>query len=274
MRMAKQVEPILKKRRWKVQNLREFFPKNPNLLGTNYGRVITISIRLRPNSNKDEFLPYEECMGTLLHELTHIVHSDHNDLFNALLKDLEEEFFRLIYKELGMGQLHPNLENITIGTFAPFSGKSYRLGGTESNVGSLKWKVYFAAQSRQNGNTICGTQSNGGNISLIEEDDSPSSLEELQDNSHDSEDDLQIISIVKKSSTSNQPNSHNVLSLENEWECKMCTFKNSSQYLQCEICCNTKPIDKSQLQTHWTCKSCTFLNLIDSKKCEICQSSF
>jgi hypothetical protein len=173
-----------------------------------------------------------------------------------------------------MGQLHPNLESITIGSFTPFSGKSYRLGGVESNARSLKWKVYFAAQSRQNTNTICGTQSNCGNISLIEEDDSPNSLEEHQDNTYDSEDDIQIISIVKKLPTSNQQNNHNISSLENEWECIMCTFKNSSQYLQCEVCSNTKPIDKLQLQTHWTCKSCTFLNPINSKKCEICQLSF
>ncbi|ORX91224.1 WLM-domain-containing protein, partial [Basidiobolus meristosporus CBS 931.73] len=98
--MASQVKPIMKKRGWSVGTLREFFPKNPNLLeyllgsvllglNKNYGQEICI--RLRPASNDSKFLPYESLLGTLLHELTHIVRGPHDQQFYKLLDELTTE---------------------------------------------------------------------------------------------------------------------------------------------------------------------------------------
>lgn len=41
----------------------------------------------------DSFLPEDDVVYTMLHELTHNVHGPHDDKFNALLKDLEQEWF-------------------------------------------------------------------------------------------------------------------------------------------------------------------------------------
>ena len=67
-RMASLVKPIMRKRGWTVQTLREFFPGNPMLLGLNVNRGKEIKIRLRPASNKKTFFPEHDLIGTLLHE--------------------------------------------------------------------------------------------------------------------------------------------------------------------------------------------------------------
>ncbi|RKP14250.1 WLM domain-containing protein, partial [Piptocephalis cylindrospora] len=84
-RAAEQVRPVMEKRGWKVRRLVEFFPKNGNLLGVNVNHGQEIRLRLRPSRAPTTFLPYEDILGTLLHELTHIVHGPHNAAFHALL---------------------------------------------------------------------------------------------------------------------------------------------------------------------------------------------
>ena len=64
-----QVQPIMQKRGWKVGKVVEFFPSNGGLLGLNVNGGQVIKIRLRPSSNKGSFLPYNDVLGTLLHEL-------------------------------------------------------------------------------------------------------------------------------------------------------------------------------------------------------------
>jgi len=100
-----QVLPIMRKRKWRVGRVSEFFPSNANLLvcaafslrgslgeqltqtdslrmrwtrraladqGLNINRGQEIRIRLRPANRETEFLPFESLVGTMLHELTHI----------------------------------------------------------------------------------------------------------------------------------------------------------------------------------------------------------
>ena len=66
--LASLVKPIMSKRGWKVKRLKEFFPKNPSLLGLNINRGSEIRIRLRPASDKTVFLDCNDLIGTLLHE--------------------------------------------------------------------------------------------------------------------------------------------------------------------------------------------------------------
>jgi hypothetical protein len=77
--VAKQVQPIMRRRRWRVPVLSEFAPKNPNLLGLNVNRGAEVKIRLRPAraalpGDEARFYPYNHVLGTMLHELVHIVH--------------------------------------------------------------------------------------------------------------------------------------------------------------------------------------------------------
>lgn len=96
-RIAREVEPIMRKRRWRVTSLQEFMPRSPNLLGININRSV-IKIRgacrtpqafvrhvyltsvlsccrdpVRNKSSPSTIFPYEHLMGTMLHELTHMV---------------------------------------------------------------------------------------------------------------------------------------------------------------------------------------------------------
>jgi hypothetical protein len=67
-RLASAVMPIMRKRGWKVGTLSEFYPENPGLLGLNVNRGQQIMVRLRSPHNALQFLRFEHCLDTLLHE--------------------------------------------------------------------------------------------------------------------------------------------------------------------------------------------------------------
>lgn len=67
-RIGTLVRPIMKARGWTVKTLREFYPTNPSLLGVNVNKGLEIRIRLRPASNKNSFLEFNDLIGTMLHE--------------------------------------------------------------------------------------------------------------------------------------------------------------------------------------------------------------
>lgn len=97
-RVAAHVRPIMATRNFHVKTLAEFYPTQTNLLGTNYGKGIKISLRLRPHYNDSEFLPFEDILGTMLHELTHNTFGPHDAKFYALLDDLNIEYDKLVSK--------------------------------------------------------------------------------------------------------------------------------------------------------------------------------
>eukprot|EP00897_Mesotaenium_endlicherianum_P001197 jgi/Mesen1/11078/ME000099S10515 len=89
---AKQVQPIMRKRQWKVHLLSEFSPKNPGLLGLNVNGGQEVRIRLRRHGRDGDFFPYDHILGTLLHELTHNRHGPHDARFYKLLDEITEGF--------------------------------------------------------------------------------------------------------------------------------------------------------------------------------------
>jgi DNA-dependent metalloprotease WSS1 len=97
-RLIAQVTPIMKKRKWTVGCVREFFPKDRNLLGLNINHGSEIRIRLRSPSSPDSFLVYEDLLGTLLHELVHNDVGPHNSAFYRILDKLKYEAATLITK--------------------------------------------------------------------------------------------------------------------------------------------------------------------------------
>ncbi|SOV79684.1 metallopeptidase, putative [Plasmodium reichenowi] len=101
-RAAEQVLPIMKKRRFRVELLSEFLPKNPNLLGLNIVKKSEIKIRLRKTKG-GEIFHFNDIMGTLLHELVHIVHSRHDKSFYELLDKITWEYNELyVYNKKGI----------------------------------------------------------------------------------------------------------------------------------------------------------------------------
>jgi hypothetical protein len=79
------------KRHWRVGLLTEFMPTTPELLGLNINHGQEIRIRLRHFHARDAFMEFEEVLGTLLHELVHIVHGPHDAKFYALLDEIRTE---------------------------------------------------------------------------------------------------------------------------------------------------------------------------------------
>ena len=71
----------MKARSWKVGLLAEFFPQNQNLLGININWGQTIKVRMRPHFDNTKFLEFDDIMGTMLHELAHIIHGRNEKIF-------------------------------------------------------------------------------------------------------------------------------------------------------------------------------------------------
>lgn len=97
-KLASIVKPIMRKHTWHVRVLAEFLPPEQNLLGLNINKGYKILIRLRYHHNADLFLPLEECVDTMLHELTHNVWGDHDSNFYRLWEELRDEHEVLVRK--------------------------------------------------------------------------------------------------------------------------------------------------------------------------------
>ncbi|KAI1768169.1 WLM-domain-containing protein [Hypoxylon sp. FL1150] len=97
-KVASLVKPIMRARGFKVGQLTEFYPEQHNLLGLNVGHGQKICLRLRYPGDRNQFLPIEQVVDTMLHELSHNVIGPHNDKFHALWNQLREEHEALIMK--------------------------------------------------------------------------------------------------------------------------------------------------------------------------------
>ncbi|PGG96808.1 hypothetical protein AJ80_09780 [Polytolypa hystricis UAMH7299] len=97
-KVASLVKPIMRQRGWRVGTLCEFYPKQRNLLGLNINRGEKICLRLRYPSDERQFLPLNEVVDTMLHELCHNVHGPHNQEFHALWNQLRDEHMELTLK--------------------------------------------------------------------------------------------------------------------------------------------------------------------------------
>lgn len=67
-KVASLVKPIMRQRCWRVGTLCEFYPKERNLLGLNINKGQKICLRLRYPSDKNQFIPIEQVVDTMLHE--------------------------------------------------------------------------------------------------------------------------------------------------------------------------------------------------------------
>lgn len=137
LNIAKQVQPIMRKRKWRVMLLSEFYPRNPSLLGLNIGAGQEIRIRLRKPGREWEFLPYEALVGTMLHELTHNEHGPHDAKFYKLLDEITKECEDLMAKGIS-------------GTGQGFDAPGKRLGGYVHNPPSsnMRQSALTAAEKR------------------------------------------------------------------------------------------------------------------------------
>lgn len=85
------VQPIMRRHNYRVHKVMEFLPKSRDLLGLNVGHGLKICLRLRFHHDPTSFLPFNEVLGTMLHELCHNTHGPHNSAFHKLLDELNTE---------------------------------------------------------------------------------------------------------------------------------------------------------------------------------------
>jgi hypothetical protein len=60
------------------------------LLGLNVNRGAEVKLRLRPDGRDHEFIPYEEVLDTMLHELAHNARGPHDAQFYKLWDELRK----------------------------------------------------------------------------------------------------------------------------------------------------------------------------------------
>jgi hypothetical protein len=145
LQAASQVQPIMRKRQWRVPLLSEFMPRNPNLLGLNVNRGQEIKIRLRPHHSPNAFFPFDHILGTMLHELVHIVHGPHNANFYKLLEELTAECEELMAKGIsGTGQ---GFDAASVGRLGSYSfipqhnPADHKMKDYVRKVGHLTWCI-------------------------------------------------------------------------------------------------------------------------------------
>lgn len=97
-KVASLVKPLMRQRGWRVFVLAEFWPDEKNILGLNHNHGEKICLRLRYPYDERQFLPMEDVVDTMLHELAHIVHGPHDAQFHALWNQLREEHEQLTRK--------------------------------------------------------------------------------------------------------------------------------------------------------------------------------
>ncbi|KAF2099370.1 WLM-domain-containing protein [Rhizodiscina lignyota] len=130
-KMASFVKPIMRKRGWRVGVLQEFLPDDPRLYGLNENHGERILVRLRHAADPRQFMPYEACMDTLLHELCHIKRGPHDEIFHALWNELRDEAERQLMRGF---------------TGEGFMGKGQALGGRRMPYEEMQRQARAQAQ--------------------------------------------------------------------------------------------------------------------------------
>ncbi|KAJ6008944.1 hypothetical protein N7499_001009 [Penicillium canescens] len=133
-KVASLVKPIMRQRAWRVGALCEFYPQQRNLLGLNVNSGQKICLRLRYPSDHRQFLPIEEVVDTMLHELCHNVIGPHNQQFHALWNQLRDEHEELIRKGY---------------TGEGFLSQGKRLGGQRIPLDEARRQARAAAEQRK-----------------------------------------------------------------------------------------------------------------------------
>ena len=133
-RVASLVKPLMRQRGWRVYILAEFWPNEKNLLGLNHNHGEKICLRLRYPHDERQFLPMEDVVDTMLHELAHIAHGPHDAKFHALWNQLREEHEQLVRKGY---------------TGEGFLSEGKQLGGRRIPIDEARRRARAAAEQRR-----------------------------------------------------------------------------------------------------------------------------
>jgi len=273
-------------------------------LGLNVGKGIEVKLRLRRDGSDLDFIPYEEVLDTMLHELCHNERGPHDAQFYKLWDELRKECDELVSKGI-------------TGTGQGFDGTGRRLGGftVYPPPPSLRQATAAAAQKRARNGALLpsGPTKLGGNnyiMSVLSPVQAAAMAAErrmhddLWCGSHDQSgiDDSDDVILEEppnltardgkttKGSCSNpiaEPSTSSGIHTaprdgsssfrttsdagdDSKWECGACTLLNQPLAPICEVCGTAKPkIAKAKYAT-WSCKFCTLENSTKLDKCSAC----
>ncbi|KAJ1983183.1 hypothetical protein H4R34_001428 [Dimargaris verticillata] len=95
------IQQIMTKYQWQVRLLQELCPiEHSHILGYNQNQGLVIAVRLRTD-DLTGFRHYESVREVLLHELAHMVHSNHGPDFHALNRQLNKDVTTLDWTARG-----------------------------------------------------------------------------------------------------------------------------------------------------------------------------
>ena len=121
------IKLIMKNREWRVTRLIELHPNEKTILGYNQNKGQIIALRLRLD-DLSGFRDYSSIIKVMLHELAHMIFSEHDQHFHALDRLLNQEYARYSKKHI-MGEHSKGFgsENYISGIV----GDTQKLGGRE-----------------------------------------------------------------------------------------------------------------------------------------------
>ncbi|CAM9783955.1 unnamed protein product [Chrysoparadoxa australica] len=153
---------VLEKHKWTVGCLAEMYPEGKVgisdvcVMGLNQNHGAKILLRLRTDDLRG-FRKILSIRKVLFHELAHNVHSDHDDNFYKLMRQVEREVNEMDWTQQGGKQLtahhsaHRGAGEISSGGYVlvkqSFEGKSARLGGDSSELTQMFSAAELAAQA-------------------------------------------------------------------------------------------------------------------------------
>ncbi|CAI9264890.1 unnamed protein product [Lactuca saligna] len=259
-KIAKQVQPIMHKHKWRVKVLSEMCPKNPRLLGLNVGHGLHVKLRLRKPNTDWDFYPFDHVLDTMLHELCHNAIGPHNAGFYKLWDELRKECEELMSKGIsGSGDGFDLPENRA------------RQGPSERRLQDDIWcgleevieEEESRAQMQQNVTSSSSAKTHQkrsphSESSFVDLTSSPKSNKR----SRHEYDDLEKTCIDLTSSDIHESSSG--------WECMMCTLLNPVLAPVCELCGTHKPKSVEDKYKTWSCKFCTLENNVTLEKCGAC----
>ncbi|KAJ2611425.1 hypothetical protein H4S08_003168 [Coemansia sp. RSA 1365] len=139
---------------WRVKVLREFYPRTANLLGLNVNRGQEIRLRLRSAHDDGLFLEYTEVLGTMLHELVHIVRAPHDSVFYQHLDELRHETEELMARGYTGDGFHSDGRRVGQGVshnvprhqlrekrLRAVEGRAVVMGGRARTLGGVGWAM-------------------------------------------------------------------------------------------------------------------------------------
>ncbi|EOY12067.1 Zinc ion binding isoform 2 [Theobroma cacao] len=306
-KIAKQVQPIMRKHKWRVKLLSEFCPNNPALLGLNVGGGVHVKLRLRRPNRDWDFYPFDQVLDTMLHELCHNAHGPHNASFYKLWDELRKECEELLAKGItGTGEgfdlpgrrlggfsrqaplsslrqtaLTAAENRARLGSLLPSGPK--RLGGDSTIMDALSpiQAAAMAAERRLQDDIWCG--SHCSEVAGDEENSADTRQDHLDmeqraeslrvkdvSSGHalGGNSDAPVLgSFINCAARSPKSPKRGITAM---WECESCTLLNPPLAPICELCCTEKPRDIGTKYKFWSCKFCTLENSVKLDKCSAC----